>query len=99
MQEVSNFCTFVSQGLEPHLTLYLDIDPSIGLQRAMRARASHDRIEAEKISFHQKIREAYQLIQSEHFHRMHILDAEQSPELVLSQAMNWIEPLVRKHCA
>ena len=97
MQEVANFCQFISQGVEPHLTFYLDIDPEIGLQRAMRHRQSQDRIESETILFHQRIREAYHLIHKQHPKRLRMLDAAQTPNAVLRQAMDWIEPLLQKH--
>lgn len=43
---------------QPDLTLYLDIDPHIGLQRA-RNRGELDRIELEQLSFFEKSRSAY----------------------------------------
>src|SRR5690606_19081528 len=51
MEKVDQFCKFISQGLSPHLTLYLDIHPELGLHRAASVRAQ-DRIEAETIAFH-----------------------------------------------
>lgn len=44
--------------LKPDLTLYLDIDPAIGLQRA-KARGELDRIELEQLAFFQRTREKY----------------------------------------
>lgn len=43
---------------KPDLTLYLDIDPSLGLSRA-RARGELDRIEQNQISFFERAREVY----------------------------------------
>lgn len=48
----------VLDGLTPDLTLYLDIDPQIGLQRA-RARGDLDRIEQEQLEFFQRTRQKY----------------------------------------
>ncbi|MDU6536316.1 dTMP kinase [Mixta calida] len=42
----------------PHLTLYLDVTPAIGLQRA-RARGELDRIEQESLHFFERTRERY----------------------------------------
>ncbi|MCH8538699.1 MAG: dTMP kinase [Alkalimonas sp.] len=42
----------------PDLTLYLDIDPAIGLERA-KARGELDRIELEQLAFFQRTRQAY----------------------------------------
>lgn len=44
--------------LRPDLTLYLDIDPAIGLERA-RARGALDRIEQEQLAFFQRARAKY----------------------------------------
>lgn len=46
------------KGFKPDLTLYLDLDPEIGLSRA-QARGALDRIELEKIEFFHKVRNKY----------------------------------------
>ena len=46
------------KGFKPDLTLYLDLDPVIGLSRA-EARGELDRIEVEKIEFFERIRAKY----------------------------------------
>ena len=45
----------------PDLTLYLDLDPAIGLARA-RARGELDRIEKESMDFFYRTRERYQAL-------------------------------------
>ena len=86
MEEVAAFCRFICQGLEPDLTLYLDIDPKIGLQRAS-ARHKSDRIEAEGLAFHIAIREAFLAIHRKNPSRVCLLDANQPPEQVFQQAI------------
>lgn len=49
---------------KPHLTIYLDIEPLTGLQRA-RVRGSLDRIEQEDIAFFQRTRARYLEIAAE----------------------------------
>ena len=46
------------KGFKPDLTLYLDLDPQIGLARA-QARGELDRIEVEKLDFFQRVRAKY----------------------------------------
>ncbi|MGJ8692558.1 MAG: dTMP kinase [Thalassotalea sp.] len=46
------------KGFKPDLTLYLDLDPKIGLARA-KARGELDRIELEKLDFFQRVRDKY----------------------------------------
>lgn len=93
MEEVRAFCKFISQGVEPALTFYLDLDPQIGLARAAKER-SQDRIEAETLLFHQKIREAYLSIHHKNPHRFHLIDASLPPQRVLEEAMKRVNPYV-----
>ena len=86
IEKVSEICSFACQGLEPDLTIYLDIDPAIGLARARRVR-EQDRIEAETITFHAKIREIYHLLHKLHPKRLHLIDASKSPDEILKEAL------------
>jgi len=86
MDKVEAACRFFCHGLEPHLTLYLDIDPEIGLSRAKKERAQ-DRIEAEDIAFHAKIREGYHAIHKQEPKRFRLLDASRTPEQVFHEAI------------
>lgn len=66
--------------LTPDLTLYLDIDPAIGLERA-RARGELDRIEQEQLTFFQRTRQKYlQIAASEP--NIEVIDASQPLEQV-----------------
>ena len=64
----------------PDLTLYLDIDPAIGLERA-RQRGELDRIEQEALAFFQRTRARY-LELAKQDPNIHIIDAAQSPQQV-----------------
>lgn len=92
-EQVASFCRFISHGLEPDLTLYLDIDPELGLARAKKER-QQDRIESETVAFHTKIREAYHAIHKEQPRRFQLLDAAKPPKAVFEEAMKRIHPLL-----
>jgi dTMP kinase len=49
---------WVQEGLQPDLTILLDADPRVGLQRA-GSRSSPDRFEKERIEFFSEVRSAY----------------------------------------
>jgi dTMP kinase len=49
------------KGFNPDITLYLDVEPKIGLARA-KARGKLDRIELEKIDFFQRVHNQYKKI-------------------------------------
>ncbi len=91
LEEVKALCTFATQGLEPDLTLYLDIDPLIGLQRVKKIGAGQDRLESEKIEFHHAVRTSYLQIAEQEKERVAIIDASQSPEDVFKQALSLID--------
>lgn len=93
MEKVKEFCEFVSQGLKPHLTLYLDLDPRVGLKRAAQER-KQDRIESETLLFHERIREAYLSIHREDSRRFRLIDAKNPPAKVFEEAMKWVHQYV-----
>lgn len=63
--------------LKPDLTIILDVPAELGLARAMKRRglAAPDRFEAEGITFHQRLREAYRQVATEEPDRCVLLDA------------------------
>lgn len=65
---------------KPDLTLYLDIDPALGLQRA-RHRGELDRIELEQIVFFERTRTRYLELAAEDPSIL-VIDASQSPDKV-----------------
>ena len=70
----------VLKELRPDLTLYLDIDPAIGLERA-RQRGELDRIEQEQLAFFQRTRHKYLHIAATE-PNIAVIDASQSlPEV------------------
>ncbi|MBN2478987.1 MAG: dTMP kinase [Parachlamydiales bacterium] len=87
---VLDFSSFILEGLVPNLTFYLDIDPKIGLSRVKR---SLDRIEQEDISFHQKIREGFHILEKKFPQRIKMLNAAKSKEDVFEQALKYIDLL------
>lgn len=89
-KQVETACNLFCQGVEPKLTIYLDIDPILGLSRAHQARAK-DRIEQEEISFHQTIRAAYHTLAKRHHSRIRVIDASESKEAVFKAAIKAIE--------
>lgn len=92
--KVDTFCAFMSQGLKPDLTIYLDLDPELGLKRAAKAR-TQDRIESETLSFHKKIREAYLAIHQTEPHRFRLIDAALPPRQVLHIAITLVQNLLK----
>lgn len=96
-KKIREFLSFATGGLEPILTIYLDIDPNIGFQRIKKDGVTKDRIESEHLDFHQKIRETFHHIGRREPKRFHIIDASASPETVFNNAMKLIYDLLSSH--
>ncbi|HSX03780.1 MAG TPA: dTMP kinase [Rhabdochlamydiaceae bacterium] len=90
-QQVRALCTIACNGVEPHLTLYLDLDPRVAFERVQKMGKAKDQIEAEDLTFHDKIRAAFHQIAKREPRRFFIIDASQKPESVLMQALKLIE--------
>ncbi len=71
----------VTKGIRPNLTILLDIAVEKGLKRRA-ASSDMDRIEGEKISFHQKVKKAYDSMAQEDPKRFFIVDANLKIEAV-----------------
>lgn len=55
---IDTIANITLNGFKPNFTLYLDIEPEVGLARA-QARGKLDRIEQEKIDFFHRVRNKY----------------------------------------
>lgn len=66
---------------KPDLTFILDIEPQKGLERAQK-RADLDRMEGQKLAFHENLRKAFLDIASREPIRCVVINADQTPEQV-----------------
>lgn len=79
----------------PDLTLYLDLDPEIGLARA-RGRGELDRIEQQEIAFFQRTRDRYLALVKDDPKAV-IINAEQSIEQVRADIQSAVQNFVKNH--
>ncbi len=88
-------------GLWPDLTLILDLDARIGLERAQRRNArtgkavTEGRFEAEALDFHLKIRQGYLDWAARFPERLRVIDASGSREEVLDKIKSVVEEYLR----
>ena len=73
-----------TNGCMPHLTVLLDIDPEIGLNRIsskpLRLLGGKDRLESESLYFHRQVRKGYLLLADRHKDRFFVVNARESKE-------------------
>ncbi len=74
----------------PGLTLLLDLPPEEGLRRAAKRGLGRraDRFESEDIDYHRALRRAFLDIAGDEPRRIHVLDAQQSPDEVAEAVWN-----------
>lgn len=87
-----------TEGLEPDLTLLLDLPVAHGRVRASQ-RGGADRIEAEREDFFERVRAAYRARAQAEPGRFRLIDAAQSPEHVLQAAVRAIDALRARESA
>lgn len=76
---------FATGGLVPDVTLYLDVAPQEGLQRRRLGGEEWNRLDAETLEFHQRVRAGYLELASLEPGRCVVIDAARSVEEVQAQ--------------
>lgn len=85
VKEINNFAT---NNLTPDLTLFFDLPPEVGLARIQKLRPDQeDRLEQEKLAFHQKVYEGYQELVKRYHDRIQVVDASQTIPEVTAQSV------------
>lgn len=83
LEEVYSINQFAIQDAMPDLTLFFDIDPKKGLERiAANKDRERNRLDLEKLPFHERVYEAYQLLIERFPERIQVVNADQPPETV-----------------
>ena len=87
---LQNITQEVTGGLKPDLTLLLDLDPVIGLERAA-LRGQPDRLERADLAFHQRVRHGFLDLARQEPQRFTVLDATRTPDEVAQVVWNAVE--------
>lgn len=99
MQEVREVSLWAVEGLLPHLTVLLDLDPTDGRTRLDASRTRYDRLEAEELDFHTRVREAYLELAAAEPERFLVLDAarpvEELQERIRGRVSELLDSLAR----
>ncbi|MGB9344194.1 dTMP kinase [Trichococcus sp.] len=81
IREINQFAT---GGLEPDVTLYIDVPAEVGIQRihANLDEREYNRLDQEKLGFHEKVRAGYQQLAKANPERIVVVDGTMSREAV-----------------
>ena len=92
IDEIYDINTFAIDTHWPDITILLDIEPEIGLQRIMKNRQDEvNRLDLEGLNFHNLVHEGYQIIKEKYASRMSLVDGNQSPEVVFDSVYKIIK--------
>jgi len=85
IDEVLSINEFAIGSFMPNLTVYMDLDPQIGLARISNNKGREvNRLDLEELNFHIKVREGYEEVSKRFPERIVKVDANQEIEKVLS---------------
>lgn len=94
MSDVDEIQNIVLGTTKPDLTIFFDITPREAMIRL--ANRKRDRLESEDQKFHEAAYEGYQVIISENFERIKVVNARKTIQEVLSQAEFLIENVINE---
>ncbi|MGC4804781.1 dTMP kinase [Micromonospora sp. DT233] len=97
VDEVSWLSSWATGGLKPDLVVLLDVDPSTGLSRIATRDVGADRLEAESVAFHERVRYAFLDLAANDPKRYLVLDASrpvgETAELVARRVEEFLADL------
>lgn len=98
IEEVKAINEFAIEGLRPDLTIYLDVDAEVGLNRIKHSKSNRtqDRLELEEVAFHEEVRKGYlELIKAEP-DRFVTVDASRSEETVFKNVWEVVKHKIQE---
>lgn len=88
VEKVLKVNEYATEGTFPDITFLFDIDPKIGLERISKNSSREvNRLDVEKLSFHQKVREGYLELSKRFPNRYIVIDASSPLEKVADEVL------------
>ncbi|MGY2715675.1 dTMP kinase [Thermostichus sp. MS-CIW-19] len=88
LEKIRQLNHLATGGLQPHLTLWLDLPPEVGLARSGLA----DRLEQERLEFHRRVHQGFQTLAAAEPQRIVRIDAGGSPLEVAARIWSVVQP-------
>jgi len=73
--EIRDLSLWATEGLKPHVTILLDLDPEVSRDRLTAENKPFDRLESEALDFHIRVRQSYLDIAAAEPERFLVIDA------------------------
>ncbi|MGI8665225.1 MAG: dTMP kinase [Jatrophihabitans sp.] len=85
VEDLKRISRWVSGDLVPDLTVLLDIEPERGLARIRGPGAGPDRLEAETLAFHRRVRAGFRALAEAESNRYLVLDADRPADYLAAE--------------
>ena len=89
-QDIIDINKYTTDGLEPDLTLYFNVDVEIGLSRT-KGRDENNRMDNESLKFYKDVKRGYDELSNDYKKRIKVIDANQDYEKVEKDAFKILE--------
>ena len=89
-QDIIDINNYTTDGLEPDLTLYFNVDVEIGLSRT-KGRGENNRMDNESLKFYKDVKRGYDELSNDYKERIKVIDANQDYEKVEKDAFKILE--------
>ncbi|TQS43871.1 dTMP kinase [Cryptosporangium phraense] len=96
VEDVEWLSRWATASLVPDLVILLDVDPGVGLSRVER-RGAADRLEAESVSFHERVRRGFLDRAAADPRRYLVLDAGASAGMLADRIKVRVAPMLKVH--
>lgn len=91
VDEIRDLNLWATEGLMPHVTIFLDLDPDVAYARRT---GEPDRLEREPNEFQHRVRAQYQRLVKEDPNRFRVIDASRSVEEIQADIQSALTPFV-----
>jgi dTMP kinase len=98
LDELRTLGRYATAGLEPDLTIYLDIAPDKGLERKRQGDAEEwNRMEEEALAYHRAVHTGYHALAAESPARWALVDAARSPDQIHAEILQRVNERLQAH--
>jgi dTMP kinase len=95
LEQIAQINRIATNGLQPDLTLWFDLDVKMGLSRAKQVSGQPDRMERLDLEFHQRVADGFRELAEQERDRIVRIDASQNPEQIQLQIQSHIHTAIK----
>lgn len=87
---------FAIEDLMPHLTIFIDVLPEVGIHRINKNRMDKDRLDMEGSEFHKRVYEGYNEVKERFKDRIIVVDGHQPLDVVIDEVYSIIQDQIKE---